>query len=113
MNTARINSKALPARENFGTFDLIFGADVIYLKPLAEPFVKALAWAVSGSGAVNILVAHKMRTTCNLVCDLTTIADFERSAKREGLGIVEAVRTGEALLAEGSAKVFVYHLQKL
>lgn len=100
--------RGLPDRANFDRFDVVLAADVIWNAALVEPFVHALAWAASGPGTREVLLAHKVR---NEVCDLAAIARFERLAKAAGFLITKCVSTDVVLGSEGHPKVFVYHLQ--
>lgn len=103
-----IDWKKLPQRDRFGTFDVVFAADVLYNCALPQYFVQALAWATTGSRECEVIVAHKMRTKCNIACDLSTISEFEKLAKSHGLVVVRSTKPE----IQGNSNVSMFHLRK-
>jgi len=100
-----VDWKNLPEREHFGALDMVFAGDVIWHESLVEPFLQALRWAVSGPGAHEILLSHKVR-------DEESVALFEQSIMGSGLVVERKVPTEPLLGDDGHPEVFVYHMRK-
>eukprot|EP00444_Apocalathium_aciculiferum_P051437 CAMPEP_0183516082 /NCGR_PEP_ID=MMETSP0371-20130417/13944_1 /TAXON_ID=268820 /ORGANISM="Peridinium aciculiferum, Strain PAER-2" /LENGTH=248 /DNA_ID=CAMNT_0025713747 /DNA_START=1 /DNA_END=747 /DNA_ORIENTATION=- len=99
-----VDWKNLPAREEFGAFDVVFAGDVIWHETLVQPFLDALCWVVSGPGAREILLSHKVR-------DEESVALFEKSVSERGLVVEKKVPTEPLLEPDGHPEVFIYHIR--
>jgi len=97
--------RCLPDRAPLGVFDVVFAGDVIWHETLVEPFLQAVAWALSGPGAGEVLLSHKVR-------DEESVRLFEQMVGNMGLVIQKKVPTEQVLGGDGHPEVFVYHFRK-
>jgi len=95
----------LPDRASLGPLDVVCGSDVIWHETLVEPFVQAVAWALSGPGPSEALLSHKVR-------DEESVLLFDRKAAEAGLVVERRVKTEELLGADGHPDVTIYHIRR-
>eukprot|EP00930_Biecheleria_cincta_P096795 TRINITY_DN88593_c0_g1_i1.p1 TRINITY_DN88593_c0_g1~~TRINITY_DN88593_c0_g1_i1.p1 ORF type:complete len:290 (-),score=43.94 TRINITY_DN88593_c0_g1_i1:170-1039(-) len=95
---------SLRDRNDFGHFDVAFGADVIWYSALVPKLVQALLWVNSGAGASKILIAGKHRR------NESVFHEFEMQAKAAGLNILKRELSTQSLGDAGNENVFFYHL---